>query len=228
MNQEPSHVYDHLFQLGSFVFTPRFLNLNSDVCSSVLRNSLYFDGFGGSVDGRKLRVAASLSLGGRGGHSGIRRILNDFNRFVRFHCERIPIGFASLGAGSGDYTGCNEDHRRVALEEGSVTVNGVVVDAPKRVLILMSDTGGGHRASAEAIRAAFSEEFGDEYQVFVTDLWSDHTPWPFNQLPRSYNFLVKHGPLWKMTYYGTAPRLVHQTNFAATSTFIARMSRSVY
>lgn len=59
-------------------------------------------------------------------------------------------------------------------------------------------------------------------QVFVTDLWADHTPWPFNQLPRSYSFLVKHGPLWKMTYYGTAPRVVHQSNFAATGTFIAR------
>lgn len=59
-------------------------------------------------------------------------------------------------------------------------------------------------------------------QVFITDLWTEHTPWPFNQLPRSYNFLVKHGSLWRMTYYATAPRLVHQTNFAATSTFIAR------
>ncbi|CDP07905.1 unnamed protein product [Coffea canephora] len=86
----------------------------------------------------------------------------------------------------------------------------------------MSDTGGGHRASAEAIKAAFNEEFGDDYQVYITDLWTDHTPWPFNQLPRSYNFLVKHGPLWKMTYYASAPRVVHQSNFAATSTFIAR------
>ncbi|GJN33962.1 hypothetical protein PR202_gb22593 [Eleusine coracana subsp. coracana] len=96
-------------------------------------------------------------------------------------------------------------------------------EAPKKVLILMSDTGGGHRASAEAIKAAFMQEFGDDYQVFVTDLWTDHTPWPFNQLPRSYSFLVKHGPLWKMTYYGTAPRVVHQPHFAATSTFIARL-----
>lgn len=39
----------------------------------------------------------------------------------------------------------------------------------KKVLILMSDTGGGHRASAEAIKAAFNEEFGDEYQVSSTD-----------------------------------------------------------
>lgn len=35
----------------------------------------------------------------------------------------------------------------------------------KNVLILMSDTGGGHRASAEAIRDAFHLEFGDEYNV---------------------------------------------------------------
>jgi 1,2-diacylglycerol 3-beta-galactosyltransferase len=39
--------------------------------------------------------------------------------------------------------------------------------SPKRVLILMSDTGGGHRASAEAIKAAFNEEFGDDYQVSI-------------------------------------------------------------
>jgi hypothetical protein len=61
------------------------------------------------------------------------------------------------------------------------------------------------------------------FQVFVTDLWTDHTPWPFNQLPRSYSFLVKHGSLWKITYYGTAPRVVHQPHFAATATFIARL-----
>ncbi|XP_022756300.1 monogalactosyldiacylglycerol synthase, chloroplastic-like isoform X3 [Durio zibethinus] len=86
----------------------------------------------------------------------------------------------------------------------------------------MSDTVGGYRVSAEAIKATFNEEFGDDYQVFVTNLWSDHTPWPFNQLPKSYNFLVKLGSLWKMTYYISAPRVVHQSNFAATSTFIAR------
>lgn len=37
----------------------------------------------------------------------------------------------------------------------------------KTVLILMSDTGGGHRASAEAIRDAFKIEFGDDYRVKI-------------------------------------------------------------
>uniref|UniRef100_A0A0D6R8K3 monogalactosyldiacylglycerol synthase n=1 Tax=Araucaria cunninghamii TaxID=56994 RepID=A0A0D6R8K3_ARACU len=148
-----------------------------------------------------------------------------FNKFVRLHCERVPlsIGFASSSIRAAD--GSHDDG-------GDSTSKGVGVDdkgsqtkcreSAKKVLILMSDTGGGHRASAEAIKAAFESEFGDEYQVFVTDLWKDHTPWPFNQIPRSYSFLVKHGTLWKVTFHGTAPRIVHQTNFAATSTFVAR------
>lgn len=37
----------------------------------------------------------------------------------------------------------------------------------KNVLILMSDTGGGHRASAEAIRDAFGIEYGDMYKVTI-------------------------------------------------------------
>ncbi|XVF89434.1 hypothetical protein PTKIN_Ptkin19aG0129900 [Pterospermum kingtungense] len=174
----------------------------------------------------KARViaAASLSLGARNSvSSSFRRIVNEFNRAIRFHCDRVPIGFASVRVGSEDSNGVREDGGGGGvLDVEGLPLNGVEAETPKKVLILMSDTGGGHRASAEAIKAAFNEEFGDDYQVFITDLWSDHTPWPFNQLPKSYNFLVKHGSLWRMTYYGTAPRVVHQSNFAATSTFIAR------
>lgn len=32
-------------------------------------------------------------------------------------------------------------------------------------MILMSDTGGGHRASAEALQAGFEQLYGDEYKV---------------------------------------------------------------
>ncbi len=32
-------------------------------------------------------------------------------------------------------------------------------------MVLMSDTGGGHRASAEALQAGFEQLYGDEYQV---------------------------------------------------------------
>lgn len=224
VSQEPINLWNSASQLGSFLFdnSVKFSgNCNYEGYSSLVSNSLHFDGLVSSVSQKKPNTAASLSLSTKGAAFGIRRVLNQFNRLIKFHCEKIPLGFASLGANLGESNGFREDDNGVCVSEG-VPVNDVESENPKKVLILMSDTGGGHRASAEAIKAAFNEEFGDDYQVYITDLWTDHTPWPFNQLPRSYNFLVKHGPLWKMTYYASAPRVVHQSNFAATSTFIAR------
>ncbi|XP_040973190.1 monogalactosyldiacylglycerol synthase, chloroplastic isoform X1 [Gossypium hirsutum] len=217
--------FDLVTQLGHLAFNKSFRSSNTDGFCSFKPNHVYFSGFRDSISQKKRRVAAaaSLSLGARNSvSSSVRRILNDFNRAIKFHCDRIPIGFASIRVGPEDNNGVRDGGGGGVLEVEGLPLNSVETETPKKVLILMSDTGGGHRASAEAIKAAFNEEFGDEYQVFVTDLWSDHTPWPFNQLPKSYNFLVKHGSLWRLTYYGTAPRVIYQSNFAATSTFIAR------
>lgn len=97
-------------------------------------------------------------------------MLSEFNKAIKFRCERIPIGFASVRVDSENNVDSNWDNglrdegRGVLVDDGS-HLNGVGAENPKKVLILMSDTGGGHRASAEAIKAAFNEEFGDEYQV---------------------------------------------------------------
>lgn len=203
--------------LSNFIFDSKLINRTG--YSSVLPNFLDFNRIGGYEKRPKLVASMGLSRSG----SRFRKLFHEFNRAIRFHCEKIPISFASMGINPNDDNGLREKGDGFdILQDENMELNGVGSNSPKRVLILMSDTGGGHRASAEAIKATFHQEFGDEYEVFVTDLWADHTPWPFNQLPRSYSFLVKHGPLWKMTYYGTAPRVVHQSNFAATSTFIAR------
>lgn len=71
----------------------------------------------------------------------------------------------------------------------------------KRVLILMSKTGGGHRTSAEALASAFADRYGDAYRVDIVDLWMEHTPWPINQLPKTYRFMVDETPwLWELLY----------------------------
>ncbi|MBI3957686.1 MAG: glycosyltransferase [Chloroflexi bacterium] len=71
----------------------------------------------------------------------------------------------------------------------------------QRVLILMSDTGGGHRASAQALATAFGERYGDRFNVQVIDLWSHYTPWPVNQVPKSYRTLVTDALwLWKLAW----------------------------
>ncbi len=64
----------------------------------------------------------------------------------------------------------------------------------KNVLVFMSNTGGGHRASANAVRTAFDELYGGKFHVRVLDLWMEHAPWPLNELPKSYQFLVDDTP----------------------------------
>lgn len=57
---------------------------------------------------------------------------------------------------------CDDDYYD---DEGTMELVQIGAERTKNVLILMSDTGGGHRASAEAIKDAFRLEFGDEYRV---------------------------------------------------------------
>ncbi|KAL8263994.1 hypothetical protein R6Q59_022124 [Mikania micrantha] len=220
---ETSNAFNFLSQLSKFAFDSNANRLSLDGYSSILSNvhsdRKFVDLWAGGSR-KSPKIVGSLSSGGRGG-SGISKFYNEFNKFIRSHCDRIPLGFASVKVNSGSNCTFGEENGGV-LEDDALPLSGCDSNGKKKVLILMSDTGGGHRASAEAIKWAFNEKFGDDYEVFVTDLWTDHTPWPFNQLPRSYNFLVKHGSLWRMTYYASAPRVVHQSNFAATSTFIAR------
>jgi 1,2-diacylglycerol 3-beta-galactosyltransferase len=72
---------------------------------------------------------------------------------------------------------------------------------PERILILMSDTGGGHRASAQALKAGFGELYGDRFQIDIIDMISDHLIWPINQLPRMYPFFSNDAPwMWKALY----------------------------
>ena len=73
----------------------------------------------------------------------------------------------------------------------------------KKVLVLISDTGGGHRASAQAIEAEFAE-MSPELQVSVVDMWTDHTPWPYNRFVAGYKFTAKNPPIWWLVYFSTA------------------------
>lgn len=92
----------------------------------------------------------------------------------------------------------------------------------KTVLILMSDTGGGHRASAESIRDAFSLEFGDEYRIIVKDVWKEYTGWPLNDMENQYKFMVKHVQLWKVAFHSTSPRWIHSVYLAAIAAYYAK------
>ncbi|CAI7786022.1 unnamed protein product [Closterium sp. NIES-53] len=221
-------------------------NLPSAIKRSASRTSdefLYFDDVredirqppplvvakGGLTDGHLLGASnknagslVTMSAGGNAG--GLGRMLNDIFRSNR---GITPLGYRR-GRGSiqnwrhGRYEPAKNDveHAATAITEPEKKVADA--ERKKRVLILMSDTGGGHRASAEAIKSTFELEYGNKYEVAIIDLWKEHTPWPFNQMPKSYSFLVRHETLWKVAFYATKPKFVHQPQMAATSAFVAR------
>ncbi|MFN8372216.1 MAG: glycosyltransferase [Anaerolineae bacterium] len=63
----------------------------------------------------------------------------------------------------------------------------------KRILILMSDTGGGHRAAAEAIRDALYKLYGeDQAKVSMVDVFRHYSPYPLNKFPEIYPWLVNN------------------------------------
>lgn len=71
----------------------------------------------------------------------------------------------------------------------------------KRVLFLMSDTGGGHRAAAEAIEAALKARHPGACRFELVDVWKYYTPFPFNYSPETYGPTIRWGKhAWKLGY----------------------------
>jgi len=100
----------------------------------------------------------------------------------------------------------------------------------KRVLLLFSDTGGGHRAAAEAIRDALLIRHGDDVSVEMVDVFRSYTPFPFKYMPELYPWLVKRGKTsWGMGYRLTNTRsrakLLSQGMYASIEKGLKRMLR---
>ncbi|MEZ4868252.1 MAG: glycosyltransferase [Caldilineaceae bacterium] len=71
----------------------------------------------------------------------------------------------------------------------------------QRILILMSRTGGGHKASAEALKLGFEQQFPGRFQIDTVDLLIDHLVPPLNQLPKTYGVVANRMQwLWRMLW----------------------------
>ena len=74
----------------------------------------------------------------------------------------------------------------------------------RRVLILMSDTGGGHRSAAEAIADAFARELPGRYQVTLLDGIARTAVFPFNHTAEWYLPFTTYAEFaWRLLFYST-------------------------
>jgi 1,2-diacylglycerol 3-beta-galactosyltransferase len=71
----------------------------------------------------------------------------------------------------------------------------------------MSDTGGGHRAAAEAIQAAAEQRYPGALEFTLVDVFRHHTPFPFRYAPEIYPFWVNYAArTWHLSYAMTNSR----------------------
>ena len=81
--------------------------------------------------------------------------------------------------------------------------------APRRFLFLFSDTGGGHRAGAEAVAQAMVRLYGDAAQVTLVDALVASEKWPFHRFPAWYPTMLRARAMpWKAGFWLTDHRLV--------------------
>ena len=74
------------------------------------------------------------------------------------------------------------------------------------LLILTSDTGGGHRSVARALAAGFEEESGGACNVQVVDYLADYAPFPLSRARELYTFLMRYPLLYDVIYDATNTR----------------------
>ncbi len=69
------------------------------------------------------------------------------------------------------------------------------------VQILMSDTGGGHRASANALRDALQVLYPGKFECEIVDIYMDYGPfWPFNDVVNMYKLMAEHSWSWDLFF----------------------------
>ncbi len=100
----------------------------------------------------------------------------------------------------------------------------------KRVLLLFSDTGGGHRAAAEAIRDTLLIRHPDEVAIEMVDVFRSYTPFPFKYMPEMYPWLINRSKgSWSMGYKLTntpgSVRLISRGMYASSEKGLKRMLR---
>ena len=74
--------------------------------------------------------------------------------------------------------------------------------SPKRFLFIISDTGGGHRSSASAVKDEMLHLYGSDVDIDLVDLFVEMDKWPFDRFPNWYPYFVSMNAIpWAVSYH---------------------------
>lgn len=99
---------------------------------------------------------------------------------------------------------------------------------PVKVLLLFSDSGGGHRSAAEALIEAWEADYPGQVRAEMVDYLSDYAPFPLNRAGSSYPWTVRNfGSLYAGIFHvSNTPQRAHaimRTLYPSTRHAIQRM-----
>lgn len=98
---------------------------------------------------------------------------------------------------------------------------------PPHILVLFSDTGGGHRSAAEAVIEALNLEFGERISVEMVDVIKAYAPRPLDRLPNWYPKMVRFPELWGLGFHLTNGKSQARLITGTTWPYIRRSMRSL-
>ncbi|MGA2111868.1 MAG: glycosyltransferase [Anaerolineales bacterium] len=78
--------------------------------------------------------------------------------------------------------------------------------AQPHILVLFSDTGGGHRSAAEAVVEALQENHRGEFSFDMVDAFVAYAPYPLNLMPTWYPQMMRWPGAWEMAFRVTDSR----------------------
>ncbi len=97
--------------------------------------------------------------------------------------------------------------------------------AKPHILFLFSDTGGGHRAAAEAISEALALAYGEAVTTEMVDFFKAYAPGPLRHVPDWYPAMVKMPRLWGLGFYLSNGRRRVRAILTLLWPFVARAAR---
>jgi 1,2-diacylglycerol 3-beta-galactosyltransferase len=69
-----------------------------------------------------------------------------------------------------------------------------------QILVLFSDTGGGHRSAAEAVVEALQAEHGGTFRYDMVDAFLAYAPYPLNKMPAWYPEMMRWPRAWALAF----------------------------
>ncbi len=107
-------------------------------------------------------------------------------------------------------------------------MSGKISNARRHIILLYSNTGGGHRASAEALKEELLTRY-PQASVVMEDFLLRGTFWPFTESDRFYAWSVERVPwLWKALYEVTSRPRVFRPLLRSTALVLLPRLRRFY